>query len=132
MDLINLATLYRAINLYAHHAHNMTSGETFLQDHAFFGEIYAKMDDFYDDCIERHIGTTDDSVDLADIMDRVNHMISMSDSNYFDTILSALDNALDKIESLAKSDLSQGTINLVVGQADQIEVIIYKLKRRLK
>lgn len=132
MDLINLATLYRAINLYSHHAHNLTFGDEFLQDHSFFGEIYPLMDDFYDALIERHIGTVDDNVDLADIMDRVTHMISLTNKDFYKTILSAFENALAKIEKLAKSDLSQGTINMLVGQADQLEVLVYKIKRRMK
>lgn len=131
MDLINLAILFRSINIYSHHAHNMTKGETFLQDHAFFGEIYGMMDGFYDDLIERHIGTVDDKVDLSDIMERSVHMIKTADMDFFPTIKASLENALSKIENLCKNGLSQGTMNMLQGQADQIEVLIYKLKRRM-
>ena len=130
--MIELATLFRTINLYAHQGHNLSSGPNFLQDHAFFGEIYALMDSFYDDLIERHIGTVDDKIDLHDIMDKVTHMIEVADENWYKTILDSLENSLEKIEKLCKSDISQGTINLLAGQADQIEVLIYKIKRRLK
>jgi len=132
MNLIELATLFRAINIYTHQAHHLTKGDTFLQDHTFFSEIYSLMDSFYDDLIERHIGTVDDKIDLHDIMDKVTHMIEVADENWYKTILDSLENSLEKIEKLCKSDISQGTINLLAGQADQIEVLIYKIKRRLK
>lgn len=131
MDLINLAILYRSLNIISHHAHNMTKGDEFFQDHAFFGEIYPMMDDFYDSVIERHIGTIGDDIDLADIMDRVAYMVKDSNKDFCYTIKLGLENALNKIEKLCKSELSQGTINLLAGHADSIEVLVYKLKRRM-
>ena len=133
MTLIDLATLFRTINLYSHHAHNLTSGDTFMQDHAFFGEVYDLADTFYDDCIERHIGTQDDKVDLCNIIKDAYDLIEKMSDDYYKTILVLSEEATNCIDEMCKSDkLSSGTENLIQGQADQLEVLIYKIKRRIK
>lgn len=133
MNLIELATLFRIINLYAHHAHNMTFGNTFMQDHAFFAEIYTKADENYDALIERHIGTVDDRVDLCAIIKDSYDLIEKMSDNYYQTILLLLEECINNIDEMSKDGkLSSGTLNLIQGQADMIEILIYKIKRRLK
>ena len=133
MDLIELATLFRTINLYSHHAHNVAEGDTFLQDHAFLAEIYEFADDAYDDLVERHIGTSDVVLDLCDIVKQAYILLEKLDDQYLDKILILLEESVKAIDEMSKSGtLSSGTQNLIQGQADSIEVLIYKLKRRLK
>jgi DNA-binding ferritin-like protein len=133
MELIHLATLFRIINLYSHHAHNLTFGCTFMQDHEFFAELYDFADGVYDDCIEREIGTASENIDLCQILKDSYDLIEQLDDNYFENILKLLDEAINFIEESCKDGkLSQGTINMLVGHADKIEVLQYKIKRRLK
>jgi len=131
MELINLATLFRIINLYTHHAHNLTKGQSFLEDHDFFGSLYEMADTCYDDLIERYIGTVGDNVDLKNIVAESYKVISKLDNDFFPNTLVLFKNALSRLDSLCKSpSLSEGTKNLLQGKADEIEVIIYKLKRK--
>jgi DNA-binding ferritin-like protein len=133
MNLIELATLFRAVNLYTHHAHNMTSGATFMQDHTFFNEVYGLADTFYDDLIERHIGTVDDKIDLCEIIKNSYELIEQMNDDFYETTLVLLKEAVSNIDDMCKnSGLSMGTQNMIQGQADQIEVLIYKVGRRLK
>jgi DNA-binding ferritin-like protein len=133
MNLIELATLFRIINLYAHHAHNMASGATFMQDHAFFAEVYTQADENYDALIERHIGTVDDNVDLCAIIKDSYDLIEKMSDDYYQTIFVLLKECVNSIDEMSKDGkLSSGTLNLIQGQADMIEILIYKIKRRLK
>jgi DNA-binding ferritin-like protein len=133
MNLIDLATIFRVINLYSHHAHNVASGETFMQDHAFFAEVYSLADDFYDAVIERHIGTENDNIDLCKIIKDSYDLIERLKDDYYSTILKLLEESLNFIDEICgNKKTGTGTLNLLQGQADQIEVIIYKIKRRLK
>jgi DNA-binding ferritin-like protein len=129
--MIELAILYRAINLFSHHAHNLTKGITFFEDHAFLGDLYPLMDDFYDSVIERYIGTKSDSLNLHEIVSKANDMLSKSNDKYFETIQSALEHALSMIKTISPKE-SLGTQNLLADQADKIEVLLYKIKRKLK
>jgi len=131
--MIELAILFRALNLYAHFAHNMTKGLTFFQDHAFFGELYETADDFYDQLIERIIGTSNETISLSEIDSKANALISKGNDNYYGTIKAVLEKSLSDIEKLCRyGKFSVGTLNLLQGQADQIEVILYKIKQKMK
>lgn len=129
--MIELAILYRTLNLYTHHAHNLTKGDTFFEDHEFFGSLYATADDYYDQIIERFIGTESDSVDLCEIIKQSHDLLENCDNKYFDTSMILLEEIIKHIETISKSGtISVGTQNLIQGQADALEVIIYKIKRK--
>lgn len=131
--MIELAILYRTLNLYAHHGHNLIKGATFFEDHEFLGSLYATADDYYDQIIERFIGTESDSVDLCEIIKESHALLENCDDKFLDTSLILLEEILKHIESISKSGkISVGTQNLIQGQADALEVTIYKLKRKLK
>lgn len=131
--MIELAILYRTLNLYAHHAHNLTKGDSFFSDHAFFGELYATADDYYDQVIERYIGTQSDDVDLCGIVKESHSLLESCNDKYFDTCLILLKEIIKHIDSISKNGkISVGTQNLLQGQADALEVTVYKLKRKLK
>ena len=133
MTLIDLAILFRALNLYSHHAHNMASGLTFFEDHEFFSEIYSFADGVYDDLIERQIGTVNDKINLIEIVSEASEMISKMKENYFITVLVLLEKSINDIDELCKDEnISGGTKNLLEGHADKIETFIYKIKRRIK
>ncbi|MEY3879403.1 MAG: hypothetical protein RIQ94_198 [Pseudomonadota bacterium] len=133
MELLELATLFKIIDLYAHHAHNLAKGDMFMQDHAFFAEVYSLADSSYDSLIERHIGTVGPDVDLCRILKQALDVIDGIDMNFYVNISILLNESLDMIEKMCKSgSMSMGTQNLIQGQADQVEVLIYKIKRRLR
>jgi DNA-binding ferritin-like protein len=130
--MLELAAIYRAMNLYIHHAHNMVNGEDFFQDHEFFGQLYEKADGFYDDIIEREIGLGHKMIPLINIILNANRIIISQGSDYFKSALFFCEEAIMKIEELSKNDkLSIGTQNLLAGQADVLEVFIYKIKQRI-
>ena len=52
----NTAIILRALQLYAHNAHNLAKGKTFLQDHEYLGELYSAYEGEYDSLVERMIG----------------------------------------------------------------------------
>jgi DNA-binding ferritin-like protein len=131
--MIELAILYRVLNLYSHHAHNLTKGPTFFEDHEFFGSLYATADDYYDQIIERFIGTESDNVDLCEIIKEAHSLLESCNDKYFDTCLVLIEEIIKHIDSISKSGkISVGTQNLIQGQADALEVIVYKLKRKMK
>jgi DNA-binding ferritin-like protein len=53
----DLAVHLRAMQIYAHTAHNLCARVPFFQDHAFFADTYSALEDDYDSVIERIIGT---------------------------------------------------------------------------
>lgn len=130
--MIKLLVLFRALNLYTHHAHNIAKGDEFFQDHVFFGDIYDLADKLYDDVIEREIGTNSDKISLLSITHDVSKEIMHLGSDHFNETLKLIGKIIKEIDSLTKSGkLSIGTQNLIAGQADELEVISYKIKRRI-
>lgn len=129
---MNLVTLLRYMQFYAHIAHNKIGGETFFQDHAFLGELYAGYEGDYDDVVERMIGL-DEELDLIEV-----HKEAVSDlkvpKSYdlcFKEILKCEEELCKIIEDII-SECSQGTSQLIGGIADKSEMRQYKLKQRLK
>jgi DNA-binding ferritin-like protein len=131
--MIELAILLRTLNLYSHHAHNVCSGNEFFQDHEFFKELYLFCEDSYDSIIERHIGTTNSDVNLSMILRESADTLSAIDGEYLKNCLIILKESTKFIEQLSKNDtLSCGTVNMIQGIADSMEVFMYKIKRRMK
>ena len=130
MELVNLAILFRVINLYTHHAHNMVKGQTFFEDHEFFADLYEKADGFYDDIIERYIGTTGGDIKLTHILSEAYKVIAKADDDYFKTTQIFVEHAVKKLDAAVKMNFSEGTKNLLQGMSDDLEKTIYKLKRK--
>ncbi len=129
---MNLASLFRHLQFYAHFAHNSVGGETFIQDHAFLGELYAAYEDAYDLLIERMIGI-DEPLDLLKIHQSASSDLSVPKSfkEAFEHILSGEEDICAACEKIAKG-ASLGTENMLAGLADQSEMRQFKLKQRLK
>ena len=131
--MFELLCLFRALNLHAHHMHNITKGDEFFQDHAFFAELYEFADDAYDSVIERLIGTKSDEVDLCSILGQSHDILMSVGDEYLKNSLIMVEEGAKLIDQMAKDDtLSSGTQNMLQGLSDQMEVFIYKLKRRMK
>lgn len=128
MKLLDLAIALRILNLYAHQAHHMCKGQSFLQDHELFGEIYSFADSSYDKLVERSIGIGDGNPDLYKICESSCMVIKILDDSFLKTCLDILEETCKEVEGM-KYD--SGTMNLLQGLSDEAQVFIYKLKRRL-
>jgi DNA-binding ferritin-like protein len=137
----NLAAIYRFLQLFAHAGHNLTSGCTFNQDHAFFAKLYPAYEEAFDLLVERLIGTDK----LSSVKDRLAidakaaSILAKTDceelqcpEDWFEIVLEMEQAACEKIETLLEQKFSQGTINLLAQLADDSEMRQYKLKQRLK
>lgn len=128
----------RFAQLFAHNAHNFTSKPTFFSDHDFFGGAYGKFEGYYDAIAERMIGLGQEfdpvaiQIEAATLLKDVKVSYENNEA-CFQMLLNITKEVLAEIEKLCKSGkLSQGTLQLVGGQADELEGFVYKLKRRLK
>jgi DNA-binding ferritin-like protein len=135
--LLMLAICYRALQLASHNFHNLVGRTVFFQDHSFFGDLYGAAEGYYDSIIERIIGLYgEQSINLQNIMMMVSQKIqdapnaSQENKVFYQYCEQMLKYILSEIEQLAPS-CSQGTMNLLAGQADEIEVLLYKIGRRL-
>ena len=127
-----LITACRAAQLYAHNAHNVTSGKTFGQDHAHFAELYEAYEAAYDDLVERVIGLNNESLDLVKIQaDAADKVTAPSyPEKMFETLL-ATELDLIKLIEAANKKASLGTQNILQQLADDCEKRIYKLRQRV-
>lgn len=130
----NTAIILRALQLYAHNAHNLAKGKTFLEDHEFFGELYSAYEGEYDSIVERMIGLGEEP-DLNDITKQAADAATANEfkdnENAFSVLLVTEKELCSSIEK-DMTDASNGTQNLLQGIADNSEMRQYKLKRRLK
>jgi DNA-binding ferritin-like protein len=139
--MIELSALLRTLQLYAHHAHHIVARIVFLQDHEILAEIYTKAESDYDDVIERIIGTRgEEGLDESKILLHVAQKIAklpMKDvkenKEVLKVCLDLIQEINAKIEPLCKDPkTSQGTIQMIGNIADKNEVLVYKLKQRIK
>lgn len=124
--------------MYAHVAHNLAIGSTFNQDHEFFGDVYGKADGYYDSVIERMIGLDKkpDPVaiigEAAQALKPLKVQVDDNDTLYM-VILSIVNSVMPMLTIVCKAhDTSEGTKQLLGGIADELEVLKYKIKQRLK
>jgi DNA-binding ferritin-like protein len=139
--MLDLAALLRTLQLYAHHAHHIAARVVFNQDHDMLAEIYTKAETDYDDVIERFIGLKgDENLDESKVLmvacQKV-QALPMKDTKENKELLKVCLDLITqinaKIEPLCKDPKStQGFIQMVGNIADKNEVLMYKLKQRLK
>lgn len=133
--LCTLASFYRAAQLYAHMAHNVTYGPTFYQDHAAFGDLYNTYEDAYDALIERAMGLGG-KPNFKDITQKACEMFCFgsddSECKVMFTRLCATEGEIREFIDKALEGASEGTKNFLQGLADESEQRTYKLKQRLK
>ena len=136
-----LASIFRFLQLFAHSAHHLTSGCTFNQDHAYFGELYAAYEEAFDDIVERLIGLgkLDNVKDRLAIDTKAAGILGKTDTedltcaeDWFEILLEMEQELCAKIEKLAGEKVSQGTLNLLAQLADDSEKRQYKIGQRVK
>jgi DNA-binding ferritin-like protein len=130
----NLASILRFMQLYAHNAHNMSSGLTFMQDHAYFGDLYPAYEDAYDSIIERLIGLDKEPDLIALNIEAANELQhhGKSDNDGCFSLILQYEEAVCKLIDKIKESGSEGTRQLIGELANQSEMRQYKIKQRLK
>lgn len=130
--MYDLAVLYKLMNLYFHNAHNLVSGDSFHEDHAFFGSLYEFADDSYDSIVERMIGN-DEKCDLVEIIKESIPLLDKLNDKYYKNALILLEEGVKLIDEISKGGkIDVADQNLIQGQADAAKVFIYKIKRKMK
>ena len=137
-----IAILLRLLQFYSHIAHNLSSGETFFQDHEFFGGLYPEYEKAYDSVVERMIGLGE-KVDLFKIQSQAVEMLSKikftNNKQAIQELLKlekALVSTIDKFVvptpmSHPHSTISQGTSQLAGDLADRSESRQYMMNQRI-
>lgn len=139
--MLDLALSLLVLKHYTHHAHHIVARVVFNQDHSTLGDIYSQADSDYDDVIERYIGTnSDEALDEAKILSIAAQKVAAlpmkgvkENKELLKQTLELIQGINAKIEVLAKDPkTTQGTVQLIGDIANRHEVIIYKLKQRLR
>lgn len=139
--LEQIAKQLRALQIYAHHAHNNCVGSTFMQDHEMFGAIYPEAEADYDSVVERIIGTANgkplDTLTLtseaAASTVKLGRDPGDCNCNFFSSILKmelGLCMLVDKC--VASGEYPEGTVQLIGNIADKSMSRQYKLRQRMK
>ena len=130
----NLAVILRASQLYAHMAHNLTTGCSFFSDHEAFGSFYNEYEKDYDDVVERIIGLTGDcditaiTKGACDIVEKT----KFKDTMHAYSVLLATEKSICEVATAENKKATLGTQNLLQAIADRSEMRQYKIGRRIK
>lgn len=138
----SLAVLYRALQFLAHMAHHFAKGCSFFEDHKFLGKLYGTYEENFDSLTERMIGkgsvvTVADRMTLdLEATELLQELVGEDDfedmDDWFEMLLTGEQDLCAKIEKLASGKgISQGTLNLIAGLADESEVRQYKIGQRV-
>ena len=129
----DLAALLRAMQLYAHAAHNLTKGKTFFEDHETFGEFYGAYTAAYDEVVERIIGLTG-SCDINAITEAASKVASTKKFTSAEdaySVLLASEKRLCKLAEKENESASLGTQDLLQGLANASEKRMFVINQRL-
>lgn len=138
--MLELSVLVRAMQLYVHHAHLLCARAVFMPDHLLLADIYSQAEDWFDGVSERMIGLgMEKELEFDSYMASVTKKLKglpstgvKENREYFAATMTMLNELTDMVEKLAKEKgMSQGTINMLAGMADQAEVFKYKVGRRM-
>lgn len=139
--MLQLASLLRFLQLFAHAAHHLSHGCTFFEDHKFLGKLYGEYEEAFDSLVERLIGLgqLDGVKDRLSIDAKAAAILAKTESealteneDWFELLLEMEQEFCGKIDKLAGGKISQGTLNLLAGLADASEQRQYKLGQRVK
>lgn len=138
MNLPKIAQHLRTLHFYAQHAHHVTKGVTFMQDHEHFGSLYEAYAAAYDTVVETAIGnkTKVDEFTLAIAAAEYARKCAESDGTshvkMFQTLLD-LENELQTLLTAANRTSDLGDQNLLAQlHQDSKHRANYKIAQRLK
>jgi len=135
-----LMILLRAMQMYAQNAHHLMKGNTFMQDHSFFGDVYEQLDSDFDDVSERIIGLYgEEPLHLLTIMKSVVEKLvdapsvgTLENKTFYQHQLHLEDKLCDLVKMIVSAGCSHGTEQLITEICNKAEVRKYKIKQRLK
>lgn len=129
----SVAIYLRALQFFAHNAHNLAKGPTFLEDHEYLGELYGAYESAYDSVVERMIGEGM-GVDLCAILEQATKIACSrpvgATTAAFRTILETEKKLRAEIDK-ANPTQSLGTQNLLQDLADRSLERCYKIQQRV-
>lgn len=132
-SLKDLAALFRGLQLYAHNAHNLASGQSFFEDHEFLGELYATYEAAYDKLVELMIGENQ-APDLQELQKKA---VSMMDGmprlplgDVFLELGKGEGRIQHEINELAASVSDQGILQTIGTLAEESKERAYKIGQR--
>lgn len=136
----DLAGLLRGMQLFSHNAHNLVARSPFHSDHEFFGDVYASLENDYDDVIERMLGLYgEDSVDFSGIVSKAHNVSTSSPSknmkentSFYSHLLVLEKELCSLIEQVCSQNCSIGCQQLLGDIANRSEMRQYKIKQRIK
>jgi DNA-binding ferritin-like protein len=130
----------RAMQLFAHSAHNLVAHVPFFQDHEFFGDAYSAHEKDYDDVAERNIGLYGEmDLALAPLLAAVSAKlqsapsVGVKENSVFFQYQLQLEMELCKlVAQIIASGCSEGTKQLLGDICNASESRQYKIKQRIK
>ena len=125
-----IAIQLRAMQLYAHAAHNDVHGVAFFGDHEFLGELYSEYETQYDATVERMIGRNM-VIDHNEIERGANSIFLKTNGMAFSDLVMMETELRRLIESVYPTQ-TIGTQDLLATFADSSEQRTYKLGQRVR
>lgn len=131
----------RAMNLFAHSAHNLVGRSPFHSDHEFFSKVYEDLDEAYDAVAERIIGLFgENALELSGILAMVSAKlqgapsVNVKENSVFYMKLLQMEQELCALVSkmISEGGVSPGTEQLIGDICDKSESRQYLIKQRLK
>lgn len=131
MTLQDLAALLRGLQLYAHNAHNLAKGATFLEDHEFLGELYGAYEGEYDTVVELILGD-EGKIDLIATQEDAVAVMKTLKGEAFQDLLTGENHIQSVVNDIAKTTKDQGILQTIGTIAESSKVRKYKIGRKLK
>jgi len=128
-----LATLLRALQLFAHNRHHDAKGDTFFGDHEFYGNAYAAFESAYDSVVEAMCAVAPETLpNLLQIQrDAVTVLGEMNADTPWDTLLTGEHNLQAELHRvISDGKQTDATINLLAGIAEASQKRQYFIQRR--
>lgn len=130
----------RAMNIFAHSAHNLVARTPFHSDHLFFGDTYEALDADYDAVIERMIGLYgEEGAELSSIMAAVAQKLAgvpsvgvKENSMFYAKLLQMEQELCSMITKLISAKVSPGTEQTLGTICEKSEIRQYLIKQRIK
>lgn len=142
--LVEIVYSMRFVSMLSQTMHWLVVGPSSGQDHELFKKVYSSVNDMLDSLAERVVGTEElDASDLS-VSDQAGAVSDYGDASEDDhtamhdggmgskLLLEELSYILELIEEADGLDVSVGTCNLLEGQADTIDQLMYHLGRRTR
>lgn len=137
VSLLKLVVSIRAMQLYYHYCHNLTSGPTFGSDHAMFNDFYSELACQYDQVAEYTVATIGvakfDTVKISKAISMRLDKLSveaMSPDKMFKEGLKLEKSLQEDLEEVDEKG-SLGMKNLIGELAQTSDVRTYKIQQRL-